>query len=237
MDSAAAKEHDGRGHGLVICNLQRTEHDTNCVLRIFAELDVVMAALLSELRLHGDAVAEETARPHAGARLDEDIYIVRGFDAATGEPSSNPAAIVEWDLRIGRYLRLTGGPYNGDIGRVIEKSASGHFKLRFDHSVDPTFRTRRRPFSLWLGAWWIEEALHGRGIGPGGPIPVVAAEPPVEVAAVSKGADDAAAARRARVLVKIGLPRDAIWCKLKIEGFSPSTIAQLAAVDTPAASA
>ena len=145
MDSAAAKEYDGRGHGLVICNLQRTEHDTDCVLRIFAELDVVMAALLSELRLHGDAVTEEKARPHAGARLDEDIYIVRGFDAATGEPSSNPAAIVEWGLRVGRYLRLTGGPYNGDIGRVIEKSASGHFKLRFDHSIDPTFGTRRRP--------------------------------------------------------------------------------------------
>lgn len=70
-------------------------------------------------------------------------------------------------------MKLTGGPYDGDVGRVMEKSALGHYRFRFEDSVHPMFNVKRRPFSLWLGSWWLQEATTGFGIVPGGMIPFV----------------------------------------------------------------
>lgn len=69
-----------------------------------------------------------------------------------------------WDLRLGSHLQLTGGPYAGDIGRVIAKNDEGHYCLEFTTSMNTTFNVRRRPFQLWLGNWWIDMATNGYGI-------------------------------------------------------------------------
>lgn len=44
-----------------------------------------------------------------------------------------------------------------------------------------------KPFSLWLGNWWVEEATRGKGICPGGKIPFVSATP-AEAEAAAAGA-------------------------------------------------
>merc|ERR1712070_1093191 len=81
-----------------------------------------------------------------------------------------------WDLRVGQRLRLTGGPYEGDVGTVMEK-AHGHYRIRFADSLNTTFNVKRRPFSLWLGSWWLQQATHGLGLTPGGKIPLVSLPP------------------------------------------------------------
>ena len=45
-----------------------------------------------------------------------------------------------WDLRLGGRVRLTGGPYAGDVGTVVAKSGPGHYRLRFADSVHPDFK-------------------------------------------------------------------------------------------------
>ena len=68
---------------------------------------------------------------------------------------------------------LTGGPHEGDIGRVMGKNEDGHYRIRFENSFNRTLNMKMRPFSLWLGSWWIDEAARGFGIVPKGKVPFV----------------------------------------------------------------
>ena len=58
------------------------------------------------------------------------------------------------DLRIGRRMRVTGGTYAGDVGTVVERR-DGHYRIKLEDSIHPIFNVKRRPFSLWLGSWWL----------------------------------------------------------------------------------
>jgi len=54
-----------------------------------------------------------------------------------------------------------------------------------------------KPFSLWLGNWWVEEATRGKGICPGGKIPFVAATPAeAEAAAAAAGGGQPGSGKR-----------------------------------------
>jgi hypothetical protein len=97
----------------------------------------------------------------AEAKLEPDVFCVP-FDK-DGKPSELNTV---WDLRVGKKVRLTGGPYEGDIGVITEKSVDGHYKIKFSDSIHPVFSIKRRPFFLWLGSWWIESAVKGLGICP-----------------------------------------------------------------------
>jgi len=164
------------GLGLVIVNLQQTPYDGECSLRLFAKIDDVLERLADELQI------AERVRPmdHAfvpavaeGALLEEDVVRVP-FDGVTGEPIPDaPERWTTWDLRVGRRVKLTGGTYAGDVGTVMEKRPDGAYRIRFEDSIHPTFKVKRRPFSLWLGPWWLQEASHGFGITPGGRVPLL----------------------------------------------------------------
>lgn len=168
----------GAHQGLVIVNLQQTPYDELCSLRIFAKIDRVMELLAEELGIAGkvkpvDAPLHQPALAE-GSLVEEDVFRVP-FDA-DGNPAQDGSKTI-WDLRVGSRVRLTGGPYEGDVGTIIEKNEAGHYRIRVVGSVHPIFKARRRPFSLWLGNWWLEEATKGYGIVPGGPIPVVNVDP------------------------------------------------------------
>jgi len=169
--NAARRAHGGRGLGLVIVNLQQTPYDHLTSLRIFAKIDTVMELLAEELEISNFVrPMNEAFVPQCleGSIVEEDVFLVP-FDE-DGNPSETKTV---WDLRVGRKVKLTGGPYAGDIGEIMEKSQSGHYRIRFENSINPTFKAKRRPFSLWLGNWWLQEATHGYGIVPGGQIPFV----------------------------------------------------------------
>ena len=171
LADAAAKK-----HGLVLVNLQRTTYDQGCSLRIFAKIDDVLERLASELNIAERVRPMESVyapRLAEGMQVGEDVVKVP-FDKETGEPRpGQPERWATWDLRVGRRVRLTGGPYANDVGRVMERASDGSYRIRFEDSIHPTFRVKRRPFSLWLGSWWLEEATHGFGIVPGGRVPFV----------------------------------------------------------------
>jgi NAD-dependent SIR2 family protein deacetylase len=149
--------------GLVIVNLQRTQFDALCNLRIFAKLDVVLEMLAVELGVEPSGEYTPTVAP--GSLVHEDVFVVP-FDSR-GRRSE---ATTQLDLRKGQRLRLTQGPYAGDVGTVVEKR-NGSYRLRFLDSVNPTFQVKRAPFSLWLGPWWLEELTHGR-LSPGALAPL-----------------------------------------------------------------
>merc|ERR1719473_1946963 len=181
MVAAAARKHrKGRGLGLVVVNLQQTPYDAQTTLRIFAKVDEVMELLAVELGIDGlvkpmDHVEAPQAAP--GSEVDEDVFLVP-FDAETGLPSAEWVEKSVWDLRPRRKVRLTGGPYEGDIGTMLSKDEHGHYRVVFRDSVHPQFRDgphaiKCKPFKLRLGRWFVEEATNGHGNCPGGPIPFV----------------------------------------------------------------
>eukprot|EP00746_Dinoflagellata_sp_MGD_P164554 gnl/MRDRNA2_/MRDRNA2_93252_c0_seq1.p1 gnl/MRDRNA2_/MRDRNA2_93252_c0~~gnl/MRDRNA2_/MRDRNA2_93252_c0_seq1.p1 ORF type:complete len:447 (+),score=104.27 gnl/MRDRNA2_/MRDRNA2_93252_c0_seq1:76-1416(+) len=168
---AAARFQAKRSLGLVIINLQQTEYDECCSLRIFARIDDVMELLAQELGI-ADEVSSLEARYEpdlaGGVLVEDDVFLVP-FDC-NGNPS---AERMTWDLREGKRVRLTGGPYEGDVGTIMGKNHNGDYRIRFVDSINPIFNAKRRPFSLWLGNWWLEQATKGFGIVPGGKIPFV----------------------------------------------------------------
>ena len=136
----------------------------------------VLELLAAELAIEGNVLPmdhEFVPDIAEGALLEEDVLRVP-FDGETGEPiPDDPDRWTTWDLRIGSRVKVTGGTYTGDVGTVMQKRADGAYRIRFEDSIHPTFNVKRRPFSLWLGSWWLQEASRGYGITPGGPIPVV----------------------------------------------------------------
>jgi hypothetical protein len=170
-DTAAQRFQAGRSLGLVIVNLQQTPYDELCSLRVFAKIDDVMDMLARELDIAKDVKSmDERYEPDLDeeASVEEDVFLVP-FDA-DGNPSSKR---MTWDLREGKRVRLTGGPYAGDVGTLMGKNENGDYRIRFVDSIHPMFNTKRRAFSLWLGNWWLEQATKGFGICPGGKIPFV----------------------------------------------------------------
>jgi len=108
-----------------------------------------------------------------GSFLEDDVFLVP-FDKS-GNPTS-PTDRMVWNLSEGKRVRLTGGPYEGDVGTIMGKSAHGDYRIRFVDSINPMFKVKRRPFSLWMGNWWLEQATNGLGICPGGKLPFVNVE-------------------------------------------------------------
>merc|ERR1719198_2794168 len=118
--TVAVRSRLGTGLGLVIVNLQQTPYDDLCALRIFAKLDEVLDLLAVELGISEQVKPMDHVyrpRPAEGSVIEEDVYWVP-FDSQ-GDPSGGK---LMWDLRQGARVKLTGGPYEGDIGEVVAKS-------------------------------------------------------------------------------------------------------------------
>jgi len=158
-------------------------------LRIFAKLDEVFNLLAAELEIAEKIKPMcQVYQPECaeGSIIEEDVFLVP-FDEA-GCPSGTKT---KWDLRPGKLVKMTGGPYEGCVGQIIAKSTAGHYKISckkfniagnaFADQQLPSHLMVKRDFSLWLGNWWLESATKGFGIMPGGKIPFVnVAEEPHE---------------------------------------------------------
>jgi NAD-dependent SIR2 family protein deacetylase len=178
---AAERAKAGTSSGLVLINLQQTQYDDLSSLRIFAKLDVVFTMLADYLDLTPkvksmDHIYQPTCAE--GSIVEEDVFLVP-FDE-TGCPSAKKTT---WDLRSGRRVKIMGGPYEGCVGEIVGKSKAGHYRIScrgfkvagnaFADADLPEHLRVKRPFSLWLGNWWLEAATKGFGIMEGGKIPFV----------------------------------------------------------------
>jgi NAD-dependent SIR2 family protein deacetylase len=144
--------------GGVIINRQQTQHDNMSCLRIYADLDEVMALLLISLGLKKRANECSVAMqsPYCDTiSATEDVFRVPYTVGGIRQVDGNNCTTL--DLREGSKVRVTGGPYEGDYGEVLGKNKEGHYRIQFRHLVGIT----KRPFTSVLGKWWIEAAASG----------------------------------------------------------------------------
>jgi len=176
---AAQHARSGKGLGLVLVNLQQTQYDDLAALRFFAKLDEVFTLLAVELGISEKVKPMSLAyQPQCadGSIVDEDVFLVP-FDK-DGCPNERKTT---WDLRLGKRVKITGGPYEGCIGEMAGKTDAGHYKIAcknfniagnaFADQQLPSHLMVKRDFTLWLGNWWLEEATNGFGIMPGARYP------------------------------------------------------------------
>lgn len=146
--------------GGVIVNLQCTQFDHLAALRIFAPIDLVMKMLLGELKMH-NAIFElnktqQLKDANAETKEKNDVFSIP-YDLQTGKFTNDRTIL---DLREGAKVKLTCGPYAGDIGEVTGKNRDGHYRIRFRHRLKPN-RPLRMPFERLLGNWWVETLRKG----------------------------------------------------------------------------
>merc|ERR1711966_478774 len=137
VGSAAKWQHEqgSRGSeseisGLVIINLQRTQHDDIAALRIFAKASTALNMLSKELNLSNiDSAAHDAEIEHQIAGTN---YVCKmPYSASDGAllPGDQPGRGFELDLREGGRVRICSGKYAGDIAVVSGRTRQGHIKL------------------------------------------------------------------------------------------------------------
>ena len=155
----------------MLVSLQRTPHDANCQLRIFAPLDDVLTMLAAELGLDAAAAAsapravpaDSPHRAPAAADADDDerdVFYVP-YDER-GERVSGGARRA-LDLRPGARLVVGFGPNAGDLARVVGRNAEGHWRVAIEHARragEPAVKALWTEVRL-LGSWWADAAVNG----------------------------------------------------------------------------
>ena len=168
--------------GTVIISLQQTQMDSSSALRIFARIDDVMTALATELGVVPSVPpcyqSDPRTVPVAGAesqlvarrsilckQREEDVFrIPYGSDGERlGSLDEIPTeALTILDLREGAMVQITSGPYAGDQGEIVGRSRSGHYQIRFLHTLTKRDgRTWKAPMTHTMGAWMVAEATLG----------------------------------------------------------------------------
>jgi len=144
--------------GGVIISLQQTQYDDIAGLRIFAKIDDVFALLMKELEIS----TTDTTIPQKNYSIPEtlpgkiknDMYYIP-YDnhgrLLSAEQRKVQKSIL--DLRVGKKVRITKGPFVGDIGEIIGKNIQGQYDICFQHKKGKMTRK--------LGSWWVETAIRG----------------------------------------------------------------------------
>lgn len=162
----------GNALGGVIVGLQRTQHDDLAALKIYAPVDVVMREVM---RLLGAAECvcypplrnyQPDVPSHATIGLPSSHMFRVPYSSSGHRVESDSLGVMDCtnfivlDLREGARVRLTAGPYAGDEGEVIGNNLEGHYRIVFNHKLNPS-KELRRPFERVLGSWWVTAAVAG----------------------------------------------------------------------------
>jgi len=169
--------------GTVIISLQQTQMDSKATLRIFARIDDVMKAVVAELGIVPSVPPDYLADPRtvpvvgAGKHLidyrsalgedGEEADVFRIPYSGDGERLDKldvvaPESLAVLDLREGAVVQIVSGPYAGDQGEVVGRSRSGHYQIRFLHTLTKRDGcTWKAPMTHTMGAWLIAEATLG----------------------------------------------------------------------------
>merc|ERR1719282_1409086 len=146
--------------GTVIVSLQRTPHDAESSLRIFATIDNVMGLLARELSLDIPTIRQSPVLPSSQEKnthdANADVFSV---------PYDLKGRLVEWqsapprvlDLREGAELVVTTGSDEGQRAVVLGKHPEGHYKVGVQRAEDKGGVTSIR----YLGQWWVNAAVAG----------------------------------------------------------------------------
>jgi len=160
----AQKSHPGHeALGSVIVSLQRTPHDANSSLRIFAKIDDVMSLLMTQLALEIDqteSLIPVVPTAHLPFGVDTDVFSVpydgQGCLVVGGD---EPAPRSLLDLRAGAELLIAVGANKGAKAVVLGKNDDGHYRIGVKLDDDSTGDWSEVRF---LGSWWPATAVAGQ---------------------------------------------------------------------------
>jgi len=146
--------------GGVIIGLQKTQHDAESSLRIYARIDVVMSLLLRELDIKLKPLQNPfvpDVRPECV--IAPDVFRVP-YDV-NGHLTEDEDEMIVWDLRDGTEIVVVDGPGEGFEGRISGKKFGGHYncvlpRQRVGH---PDFGKVCRNYTM--GSWWAKTATEG----------------------------------------------------------------------------
>lgn len=143
--------------GTVIVALQQTQYDEISSLRIFAQIDEVMALLAEEMGITVSPSESVSGSGQFQGRLLEGLpYAADGL--------RRPGANLTLDLRVGSRLRVANQPdwderRHGNVCEVMdapeELAKEGHLQLRFPGEGG------RKSVTRFMGGWWLEAAQRG----------------------------------------------------------------------------
>lgn len=149
--------------GSVVIGLQRTVHDEEATLRIFARCDDTFAMLAEEMSLEAPAPSGEFFVPPVLVGRAEADYVFRDlpYDAAGNRITEDAAsgARLTLDLRDDAELVITGGMHAGATGVVDGFDREGNVRCRF--KLKPKSGTLRAQVQMPLGRWWAQAAVDG----------------------------------------------------------------------------
>lgn len=164
IKTAHRSKHGGRSLGMVMINLQQTEHDGKASLRIFSQTDQVFSAVLTKLgiSLPTSSTLKTTQKRNIDKRQRRFLipYDQRGH-------RSNSIKMW-WDLCPGSEIQLTPNhdniagamqPVYNHIAEIKHRPAYGEV-LRWKDSTQG-IDLNIEGVSMTLGQWWIDAALRG----------------------------------------------------------------------------
>jgi len=148
--------------GAVIVGLQRTVHDAEATLRVFARCDDFfrVVAELMELNVAPAPPRGEHFTPAClrGKSEEELVFERLPYDAA-GRRSEG--AMLTLDLREDAVLVITNGVHAGACGEVHRYDAERNVDCRFKLKPENPKMKLRAHVALKLGRWWIQAAVDG----------------------------------------------------------------------------
>mmetsp|Transcript_38994 Transcript_38994/g.50424 ORF Transcript_38994/g.50424 Transcript_38994/m.50424 type:complete len:630 (-) Transcript_38994:69-1958(-) len=181
--STNADENSGAEYGSVIISLQKTVHDHNSSLRIFALIDDVFKLLAEELNLQqlDRRAEEEEEEGEVNSKIqnnkvdgnevvveeDQTTFLIpydingnRIDDKTTTTTTTTNKKMMRLDLSDGAELFISGGPDEGAKATVMGRNKDGHYRI----SVERKFKKgSQRAFTetRLLGKWWPLNAMDG----------------------------------------------------------------------------
>lgn len=160
------KHHRALPIGGVIIGIQQTQYDSIASLRIFSRIDNVMSLLHQILDLpqidmdanYSPSIPSQGIIKSEAYRIPYDVH---GNIISESDDRESSSTIL--DLSIGREVIMVSGPYEGDRGRILQKTPNGHYKIEFTHTLDYRKNVRVEPYRMdhIMGSWWVEAAVQG----------------------------------------------------------------------------
>ena len=151
---AAKRSLNGRSLGMVLLNLQQTEHDGMASLRLFGETDRILSALLKELLLQ-----QEKCIVPKQMKEKMRVKVLVPYDSKGRRSTTHK---MWWDLRPGAAVKLSGGHNVKGAGQP------SHRRLRNNAGKVTSWRDDTSGIHMnidgvpmCLGQWWVEAAVRG----------------------------------------------------------------------------
>jgi hypothetical protein len=144
--------------GSVIIALQRTPHDANSSVRIFATIDRVFQMLAEELSLNiGNASDQDSFTiPEMYLPLGHSEHVFSVPYDKDGKLIQDMEHRTILDLRDNAKAVIAVGKNRGQSARVLGRNADGHYRIALTHNDDANWNEVRL-----LGKWWPAAAVAG----------------------------------------------------------------------------